>query len=107
MSTLVAYYSTLYESKRTYTTESLHQYLDTVQLPQMSSASRMQLDAPLTLKELQLATGVFPNLNAPGDDGLPVEVYKQYADCVLPELLKVFNEVRGSSPNLCLELRLC
>lgn len=73
------YYSSLYKSKQNYTTDSFNQYLNTVQLPRMSS--RKQLDAPLTLKEQQLATGSFPNS-------------KQYAKCIIPRLLKAFNEAR-------------
>lgn len=45
-------------------------------------------------EELQLTTSLFPNSKAPGDDGMTIEVYKQYEDCKLPKLLKVFNEVR-------------
>lgn len=34
------------------------------------------------------------NCKAPGDDGLPIEVYKQYGERVLPYLLRVLNAAR-------------
>lgn len=63
-------------------------------LPCLSHSHKRFLDAPLTLKELQLATSLFPISKAPGDDGLPIQVYKQYGEDILPRLLKVFNAAR-------------
>lgn len=34
------------------------------------------------------------SIKAPGDDGPPIEVYKQYGTVILPPLLKVFNAAR-------------
>lgn len=62
----------------------------------MSASSKRQLAAPLTLKELQVATSPFPNSKDPGDDGLLTEVYKQYAESILPKLLKVHKNARES-----------
>lgn len=53
------------------------------------------IGCPLSLEKLQLATSLFPNSKAPGDDEIPIDVYKQYADCILPKL-KVFIETRKS-----------
>lgn len=91
---LVRFYSSLYQSKQTYSQESLTEYLDEVQLPSLSEASRDELDDPITIEELQVATSLFPNSKAPGDDGLPIEVYKQYGESILPHLLKVFNAAK-------------
>lgn len=93
---LVEFYSSLYESKQTYTLDSLTEYLDNIQLPCLQMAAREELDAPLTVEELQLATSLFPNSKAPGDDGLPIEVYKQYGELILPRLLKVFDAAKQS-----------
>lgn len=42
------------------------------------------LDASLTLEELQTAIAEFLNCKAPGADGLPMEIYKQYTGILLP-----------------------
>lgn len=34
----------------------------------------------------------FTNYKAPGDDGIPIEVYKRYAGCILLQFLEVFND---------------
>lgn len=66
-------------------------YKHIYELPTLSDAARQLLDAPLTLEELQVATGMFPNSKAPGEDEIPAEVYKQYDEQLLPKLLRVFN----------------
>lgn len=54
-------------------------------------AQSERLNAPLTIEEIQEAVNSFPNCKAPGEDGLPMEVYKHYAEVLLPRLMKVFN----------------
>lgn len=34
------------------------------------------LDAPIKIEELQEALSLFPNFKAPGDDGLPIILFK-------------------------------
>lgn len=46
------------------------------------------------LEESQKVTAAFPNCKARGDDGLPMEVYKQYGECIVPFLLWVLNAAR-------------
>lgn len=43
------------------------------------------------MEELQEAVGLFPNFKAPGEDGIPMEIYKQYSAVLLSRLLLVFN----------------
>lgn len=45
----------------------------------------------LNLEELQKATAAVPSCKVAGNDGLPVDVYKQYGEKILPFLLKVLN----------------
>lgn len=66
MSELVDYYSSLYMSKQTYSIESLND--------SCGKLARRQLNTPLTLEELQMATSLFPNSKAVEEDGLPIEV---------------------------------
>lgn len=57
----------------------------------LTQQARSDLDVPLTLNELRKAGGSFPTCKAPGDDGIPMEVYTQYGKVILPKLLKVLN----------------
>lgn len=54
--------------------------------------ARGELNVPLTMEELERAVAESPNNKAPGLDGLPSEVYKQYGDVLIPEYLKVLNQ---------------
>lgn len=64
LSELVGFYSSLYESKQTYSSDSLSEYLDTFQLPSLTAESKAALDAPLTIEELQMVTSLFPSSKA-------------------------------------------
>lgn len=74
MMALSSYYSDSYCSQQNYTDSSLHAYLGGVELPTLTDTARHLLDAPLTLEELQMATGMYPKSKAPGEDGIPGEV---------------------------------
>lgn len=50
------------------------------------------LEIPITIEELQKAMLEAPNHNTPGPDGLPNEIYTEYREIMLPELLEVLNE---------------
>lgn len=53
-------------------------FLDGVTLPTLSINDKEVLYAPITIEELQAVVKEFKNNKAPGRDGLPVEVYKNY-----------------------------
>lgn len=96
MQEMVKFYSDLYKSQVDYSPDDLQDYLQGIELPCLADAQRLLLDAPIKLEELQEALSLFPNSKAPGDDGLPMEIFKQYGGVVLPQLLKVLNSARGS-----------
>lgn len=90
LSELASFYVDLYGSREAYSNADLANYMSNIDLPTLSNKAK-QLDAPLTLKELQLAACSFPACKAPGEDGLPLEVYTQFGEQLLPKLLEVFN----------------
>lgn len=53
----VSYYSALYSSRVTYSTEELGIYLDQITFPTLPVSARDRLDSPITLKEVQQALG--------------------------------------------------
>lgn len=97
MQELTGFYETLYSPGMAYTQEDLDLYLCHISFPELFESQRAQLEAPLTIEELQKAVGTFPNCKAPGEDGIPIEVYKQYSEELLPQLLRVFNEARAKA----------
>lgn len=92
MQELDIFYKTLYSPGTTYTPKGLDQYLRQIDFPELTESQRAKLEVPLTVEELQVAVRTFPNCKAPGEDGIPMEVYKHYSEELLPHLLKVFNE---------------
>lgn len=94
-----SFYLDLYRSRQVYTEITLLDYLEGIELPVLSETDYQLLDAPLA--ELQSATAMFPNSKAPGEDGIPIEVYRNYGEYLLPRLLEVFNKAKMSG---CLPL---
>ena len=94
MQELAGFYEILYSPGMTYAQGDLELYLAQLAFPGLSDAQRTLLDKPLTVEEMMEAVSAFPNCKAPGEDGLPMEVYKQYSEVLLPLLLKVFNNAR-------------
>lgn len=90
MTELVEFDSALYQSKQLYSSDSLQTFLNWIELPCLLEAHRRFLDSPITVKELHQTASLLPNSKAPVDDGLPMEVYKQYGEVILLHLLKVF-----------------
>lgn len=103
MKELVEFYFKLYQSKQ-YSLESLHTFLQGVELPQLSDSHRKLLDSSLTLVEMQLAVSSFPKSKAPEDDSHPIKAYKQYGEVILSCLLKVPKIARKQR---CLSSSMC
>lgn len=91
---LAAFYEELYRPGTSYTSEDLEQYLEQTDFPKLNEGQRADLECPLTVEELQTAVRSFPNCKAPGEDGIPMEIYKQYLTELLPQLFRVFNRSR-------------
>lgn len=91
MQELASFYESLYCSGVVYAPDDLDQYLHNMSFPELTMGQRKGLEATLTLEELQEAVSSFHNCKAPGKDGIPIEIYKQYSAILLPRLLHVFN----------------
>lgn len=52
-----------------------------------------ELEAPITLEELQSIVAEMANQKFPGPDGLSTEIYKRYGEVMLPELLRMLGKV--------------
>lgn len=78
---ILAAFKLFYGNLYTYTSrsngeaEALRSYLAQVSLPCLSENSRLLLDQPLTLEELERALQLAPNEKAPGSDSLTAEFF--------------------------------
>lgn len=70
----------------------MNSFLDVCILPQLSASDVRTLNVPLTVDELLLALAQSSREKSPGVDGLPSEVYKHYAEHLMPILLDVYND---------------
>lgn len=62
-----------------------------IPIPTLSTSDASLLNAPLTKEKILAALAHTHNGRAPGADGLPSEVYKQYTSQLIPTLLQVYN----------------
>lgn len=76
------------------------EFFEKLKIPSLSREDREELEALLTLEELQRVIADMANQKAPGPVGLPIEIFKRYGDVLLPKLLEVFNRaiVEGRLP---------
>lgn len=68
----------------------LIQFLDQVNLPQLSLSHKRALCSPKKEEEIMAATASFPNCKALGEDVIPIEIYKLYTESLAPQLLKMY-----------------
>lgn len=92
------YYKQLYTSTNTSTSEDLHSFLNQIEFPQFSDAARSALDAPITLKEVQMAVGALQSAKTPGPDGLPAEFYKEHRELLVPKFHDLHLKMLGGLP---------
>lgn len=88
---IASFYADLYKPCNNYTDKALQNYLSTISMSALTHQARMELEAPLTMDELKEAAASFPTCKALEDDGIPMEVYTEYGEVILPKLLEVFN----------------
>lgn len=79
------YYEHLYTSRADFTLDSLYNFLDQIEFPQLSDEARRTLDAPITVKELQAAVAALQLAKTPGPDGFPAEFYKTNSKLLVPK----------------------
>lgn len=87
--TFYDFYVDLYSSKVLPSQDYIHTFLNNSKLPKLSQSDRDIVNAPLTSEELAGALALSPSgksPESPGADGLSVEVYKKYADTLLPKI---------------------
>lgn len=84
------FYRALYTSRFAKSAEDLNAFLDGLSFTTLSEEQVEFLDSPITLEEVGEAVAALQNNKSPGVDGLPLEIFKEYSEILLPELLAVY-----------------
>ncbi|KAJ1108369.1 hypothetical protein NDU88_005745 [Pleurodeles waltl] len=84
----------IYCSPRCDVSSRIREYLDGLRLSRLTEAQATELEAELSLEDLQGALCGMPFGRMPGPDGLPVEFYGAYSATLLPKLLEMLQEAR-------------
>ncbi len=85
------FYTNLYKAKTDFDEPICKQYLDKLELPQISQMDKESLEAPLSLEELHVSLKSLQKGKSPGLDGLPPELYLEIWDLVGILMLNSFN----------------
>ena len=81
------FYSKLYRSAQK---DISTDYLDNIQIPQISEAEKLVLDEPLNTEEIEIAIRQMKLKKCPGLDGLPIEFYLVFWDSIKYTLHSLF-----------------
>lgn len=94
------FYIDLYKSTSSSTNEEISDFLEPLDLPQLSSEQKEFLDLDITLEEIMEVIKALPTGKAPGPDGFVAEFFKDLVSELAPLMLEVFMEAlqRGELP---------
>lgn len=67
------------------------------ELPKLDRGAAAELDAGITLEEINTAIAQFTNSKAPGPDGYVIEFYKKYCANLAPLMLRMFKRSKENA----------
>ena len=67
-------------------------FLDSLNIKPLEENFLDDLDLDLTIEELSAATGSMKGGKTPGEDSIPIEIYKAFQETLLPPLLEMYKE---------------
>ena len=85
------YYTDLYTSKKP-SSESINDFVDSVNLPSLSDNRRDVCDGEVSVQECERAINNIKSNKSPGEDGLPIEFYKGFWNEIGQFLVDVYNK---------------
>lgn len=86
------YYSSLYNLPvRPPNATMINDYISAAQIPQISTATSIDLDDPITVEELRRAVGGMKPGKAPGSGGFTLQYYQSLLPLLAPHMVKMFN----------------
>lgn len=81
----------LYSSKQNITTQEIHEYLKTIEVPQLNQEYREKCEGYLRLEECTKILKSFKTNKCPGNDGFIIEFYGKFWPIVGTNMVKCFN----------------
>lgn len=87
-----SFYSKLYTSESPATSHMLHSFLGQIEIPVLSEDAKKELNSPIVLSELSDAIDSLKGGKAPGPDGIPIKIYKNYKNMLSVSLLNMCKE---------------
>jgi exonuclease III len=85
------FYEDLYAKKSTKSSEEIKQYLETIQIPNLTEDEKVQCEGLLTVQECQETIKTFTKNKTPGNDGLPIEFYLKFWPIFGQAMVDAFN----------------
>lgn len=86
------FYSKLYISESSASAHNLHSFLHQIEIPILTDDAKEELNSPIVIAELSEAIDSMKGGKAPGPDGIPIEIYKNFKDMLLVPLLNMCEE---------------
>lgn len=90
--TFKVFFEKLYSSDITHMGQEQNIFLDTLQIPNISGLTSVDLGAAITKEEISIAIDHLKIGKTPGPDGLPTEIYKKVKDKLLSPLFDMFSD---------------
>lgn len=105
MDEFVSFYKALYSPIPSYDVAGLEDLLQSLSMPKLTDTDVTQLDADISVLEIEAAILAFPHKKAPGLDGFPADFYKVYMSQLAPRLNLLFKHCweHGSLPASMME----
>ena len=89
-----SYYRNLYSTTLNPNKEDIVDFLNNLNMPELTTEHRDIVDAPLTISELQCALDTMPQGKAPGPDGFPAEFLKHFWSMLAPLFFRTVTEIK-------------
>lgn len=88
------FYSSLYTSKNSAEFSTMTEFLDKCNLPKFSEEESKNLNADLSIAEIQKVIMSLKSGKAPGPDGVPSELYKKFSSTPSPYLHRMYTQAQ-------------
>ena len=91
------FYSKLYTSEHLTDLDLMGKFFENLEIPTVDEQSKMSLDNPITLDEINIAIASMQSGKSPGPDGFSTEFFKKFSPKLSPLLKSLFDDCLESS----------
>jgi hypothetical protein len=78
----------------------MNKFLDAYNQPKLNQEDIKHLNSPITCNEIEAVIKSLPTKKSPGPDGFMAKSYQTFKEELTPTLLKLFQEIERTLPNL-------